>query len=215
MTADGMNRMTVAAPLMPRSISPLDDRVEPLQRDVVNVDDGDAVEIFEARAQREELHQVRHDLDVDHFTAGVFDQVEHLHVLVERQGDIQVIDAFLADDLCGVGQRTEQRQAPVAEIVAACPIVDETDDLIAQLAVLKDSFGDDSTEIASSGYQDALEADARFPAALQHFANELARAEGEYDVEDEEQRPDDSRDLIRADVLKLRGRVVGLESTAC
>ena len=77
---------------------PLDDRVEPLQRNVVDVDDRNAVEIFEAGAQREELHQVRHDLHVDHLAARALDEVEHLHVLVERQRHVQVIDVLLPDD---------------------------------------------------------------------------------------------------------------------
>ena len=72
----------------------LDDRVEPLQRHVVEVDDRDAVEILEPRAQRDELQQVGHDLDVDAFAARRLDQVEQLHVLFERQRDVQVIDAF-------------------------------------------------------------------------------------------------------------------------
>ena len=47
------------------SIAALDDAVEALQRDVVDVDDRDAVEILEPRAQRDDLQQVGHDLDVD------------------------------------------------------------------------------------------------------------------------------------------------------
>ena len=152
-------------PLIARSIDPLDDRVEPLQRNVVDVDDRNAVEIFEARAQREELHQVGHDLDVDHLAARALDQVEHLHVLVERQRHIQVIDVLLPDDLGRVGQRAEQRQAAIAEVIAAGAIVDEADDLIAELAVLKDLLGDDAAEVAGAGNQDALQADARLSSA--------------------------------------------------
>ena len=104
---------------------PLDDRVETLQRNVVNVDDGDAVEIFEPRAQREELHEVGHDLHVDHLAARALDEVEHLHVLVERQRHVQMVDVFLADDLRRISQRAEQRQAAIAEVIAARAIVDE------------------------------------------------------------------------------------------
>ena len=43
----------------------LDDAVEALQRNVVDVDDRHAVEILEARAQRDHLEQIGDDLDVD------------------------------------------------------------------------------------------------------------------------------------------------------
>ena len=158
---------------------PLDHRVEALQRHVVDVDDGHAVEIFEPRAQREELHEVGHDLHVDHLAAGALDEVEHLHVLVERQRDVQMIDVLLPDDLRRIGERAEQRQAAIAEVIAAGAIVDEADDLIAELAVLQDLLGDDAAQIAGAGDQDALEPDARLPAPLEQLAHELARAERE------------------------------------
>ena len=56
------------------SIAALDDAVEALQRDVVDVDDRDAVEILEPRAQRDDLQQVGHDLDVDALAAGDLDR---------------------------------------------------------------------------------------------------------------------------------------------
>ena len=93
----------------------------------MDVDDRHAVEIFEARAQREELHEVGHDLDVDHLAARALDEVEHLHVLVERQRHVQVVDVLLADDLGRIGERAEQRQAAIAEVIAARAIVDEAD----------------------------------------------------------------------------------------
>ena len=70
----------------------LDERADALQRHVVQVDHRHAVEIFEARTQRDELQQVRHDLDVHAFAAGRLDQVEQLHVLFERQRDVEVVD---------------------------------------------------------------------------------------------------------------------------
>ena len=168
---------------------PLDDGVESLQRNVVNVDDGDAVEIFEPRAKGEELHEVGHDLHVHHLAARALDEVEHLHVLVERQRHVQMVDVLLADDLRRIGERAEQRQAAIAEVIAAGAIVDEADDLIAELAVLENLLGDDAAELAGAGNQNALEADARLPAPLEHLAHELARAERERDVDDEEQAP--------------------------
>ena len=41
-----------------------------------------------------------------------------------------------------------------------------------------------------AGDQDAFEADAGLPTALQHFPHELARAERQRHVEDEKQGPD-------------------------
>ena len=54
------------------------------------------------------------------------DQAEHLHVLFERQRDVEVIDALAAQDLVGVAERAEQRQAAVADVIAGA-IVDEAD----------------------------------------------------------------------------------------
>ena len=70
----------------------LEHAVEALQRHVVEVDDRDAVEVLEPGAQRDELQQVGHDLDVDALAARRLDQAEHLHVLVERQRHVEVID---------------------------------------------------------------------------------------------------------------------------
>ena len=110
-----------------------------LQRHVVEVDDRHAVEILEPRAQRDELQQVGHDLDVDALAAGRLDEVEQLHVLFERQRDVEVVDLLAGDDLGGLGERAEQRQPAVAEVIAAGAIVDEADDLVAELAVLEDA----------------------------------------------------------------------------
>ena len=52
---------------------------------------------------------------------------EHLDVLFERQRDVEVIDALALDDLAGLGERAEQRQAAIADVIAAGAIVDEAD----------------------------------------------------------------------------------------
>ena len=105
----------------------LDPGVEPVQRNVVDVDDRKAVEILEPRPQRDELQQVGHDFDVDHLAAGDLDQVEQLRVLLERQGDVQVIDALALSDLADLGERAEQRQPAIPEVIPARAIVDEPD----------------------------------------------------------------------------------------
>ncbi len=187
---------------------PLDDGVDPLQRNVVNIDDGNAVEVLEPRAQREELDEVGHHLHVHHFPARVFDEVEHLDVLVERQRHVQVVDVFLPQNLRSVVEGPQQWQASITEMIAARPVVDETDHLITELAMLKDFFGNHASQIPCAGNQDPLQADAGFPSPLENFPDQLARAERQHDVDDEEQRPDDAGDLIRADRLFLGRGVI-------
>ena len=90
-------------------------------------------------------------------------------MLVERQRDVELVDPLALGDLAGLGERAEQRQAAVAEVIAAGAVVDEPDDLEAQLAVLEDLVGDQPAEVAGAGDQDALEADAGAPAALERL----------------------------------------------
>ena len=141
-------------------------------------------------------------MDVDAFAAGLFDEAEHLHVLFERQRDIQMIDAFLPDDLAALGERAEQRQPAVPDVVARRAIVEEADDLEAELAMLEQLVRDEPAEVARAGDQHALEPDTRAPSALERLADELARRVGEDDVDGEEQQPDRPGDFV--DALRLR-----------
>src|SRR5437667_429074 len=84
----------------------------------------------------------------------------------------------------------------VAAMVPAGAIVHEPHHLIAGLAMLQDLLRDDAPQVAGAGNQDALEADARFPAPLQHLAHELARPERERHVEDQEEAPHQARHFI-------------------
>ena len=140
---------------------PLQHAVEAAQRDVVDVDDRDAVELFEARAQRDHLDEVGHHLDLDDLAVGALDERHHLHVLVERQRDVELIDALALQDVAGLGERAEQRQAAIAEVIAAGLVVDEADHLVAELAVLEQLVDDHAAQLAGAGDQHALEADAR------------------------------------------------------
>ena len=71
-------------------------------------------------------------------------------------------------------------------------------------------------EIAGAGNQDALEADAGAPAALEQLAHGFARGVGEHDVQDQEQHPDPAaRPRRRRVALRCVGGVVGLRRTAC
>ena len=152
-----------------------------------------------------------HHLHVHHLAARALDQIEHLDVLFERQRHVQMIDVLLLHDFSGVGQRAEQRQAAIPEVIAAGAIVHEAHHLIAELTMLQDLLRHHPAQVAGAGNEDALVADARLPTPLQHFPHELARAERQRDVEHQEQPPDDLRDLVRADVLQFRESVVGLE----
>ena len=67
-------------------------------------------------------------------------------MLVERQRHVQVVHPFTPDDVVRLGQRAEQRNAAVADVIAQA-VVEEADDLEAQLAVLEDLVGDDPAEI--------------------------------------------------------------------
>ena len=133
---------TAAAPDSEHVDRALDPGVEALQRHVVDVDDRQAVEVLEPGAQRDELQQVGHDLDVDALAAGDLHQVEQLGVLLERQRHVEVIDALALGDVADLGQRAEQRQAAIADVIAAGAVVDEADHLVAELAMLEDAVGD-------------------------------------------------------------------------
>ena len=132
-------------------------------------------------------------------------------MLVERQGDVELIDPIALQDVAGLGQRPEQRQAAIADVVAAGLVVDEADHLVAELVVLEQLVDDHAAQLAGAGDEDALEADALAPAPLQRFADQLARGVGERDVDDEEQAPDQLRHLEGAAVLEVVGDVVGLD----
>ena len=85
------------------------------------------------------------------FAVGGLDDAEHLDVLFERQRDVDVIDAFLPDDLVRLAQRAEQRQAAIADVIAGGAVVEEADDLEPELAVLEHLVGDQPSEIAGAG----------------------------------------------------------------
>src|SRR4051812_991653 len=189
---------------------PFDDAVEALERDVVDVDDRDAVEILEARPQRDHLQQVGHDLDIDAFAARRLDELQHLHVLLGRQRDVQMIDSLARRDLRRFVRRAEQRQAAIPQMIAGGLVVDEADDQVAKLAMFEDLVGDKPAKLAGTGDEDALETDAGAPAAFEDLADELARRVGERNVQDQEDAPDRLRDLEHAAILRGARGEVGL-----
>ena len=181
MMANGIARTIIASSDSTMSSAALDPGVEALQRHVVHVDDRQPVEVLEAGAQRDELQEVGHHLDVDVLAAGDLHQLEQLRVLLDRQRDVEVIDALGVGHLGDIGQLAEQRQPAIAEVIAAGAIVDEADDLVAELAVLQHAVGQHAAEIAGAGNQNALQPDAGAPPALEQLADRLARRVGEDD----------------------------------
>ena len=188
----------------------LDPGVDALERHVVHVDDRQAVEIFEPRAQGDELQDVGDDLDVDALAIRDLHEVEELGVLFERQRDVQVIDALAMRDLGHLRERAQQRQAAIPDVIAVGSIVHEADDLISELAVLQHAIGDHAAEVAHAGDQNAFQPDAGSPAPLEQFAHEFAQRVREHDGQDEEERPDDLRHLVRPARPRLGGGPVRL-----
>ena len=92
-------------------------------------------------------------------------------------------------------------------MIAARAIVDEADDLIAELAMLEHLVRDHAAKLAGAGNQDAPQPDAGGPAPLERFAHELARQVAERDVEQQEDAPDRLRHLIRADRARVRNDI--------
>ena len=76
--------------------------------------------------------------------------------------------------------------------------------------MLEDAIGDEASKIAGACDQNPLQADAGAPPPLEQLAHDLARHVGEADGEDEEERPDQLRDLVGACGLRLFRGVVGL-----
>src|SRR4051812_16827288 len=153
--------------------APLQEAVEAPQRYVVQADDWNAVEILEPRAQRDELQQVGDDVDLDALAVGGFDNAQHLDVLVEWKGDVDVVDLLLADDLVGLRQRSEQRQSAVPDVIARGAVVEEANDLEAEFPVLEHLVRDHASKIAGPRDQHALETDTGLPAALEDLADDL------------------------------------------
>ena len=141
----------------------------------------------------------------DRFAVRGFDDAEHFDVLLEGKSDVDVIDVFLPDDLVRFRERAEQRQTAVADVVAGRAIVEEADDLEAELAVLEHLVRDELAEIARPRDQHALQSDARLPSPLERFADELARGIGEDDVDQQVEGPDELRDLVDTEVLQASG----------
>jgi hypothetical protein len=121
-----------------------------------------------------------------------------------------VVDALALRDLAGFGERAEQRQPAIADVIAAGAIVDEADHLVTELAVLEHPVGDHPSQVAGAGDENALETDTGAPPTLQQLAHHLARHVGEDDRQGEKERPDDLRHFVGARRPIFRRAVIGL-----
>jgi hypothetical protein len=124
-------------------------------------------------------------------------------VLFERKRDVDVVDPFRPDDVVGIREGSEKGKASVADMVARCAVVDESDDLETELAVLEDFVSHHPSEVSSACYQNSFEPYARLPAPLERFTNDLPRQIGQCDVDYEKEDPDPLRDLLGAGVLQF------------
>src|SRR4029077_17122351 len=84
------------------------------------------------------------------------------------------------------------------------------DDLIAELAVLEDLVRDEPAQLAGSRDENPLQPDPRAPAPLERFPYELARRVRQRDVQDQEEAPDDLRDLEDPFGLRRAAREIRL-----
>ena len=183
----------------------LEDAVDAAQRHVVDADDRQAVQILEPGAERDELQQVRHDVDVDALAAGELHDAQHLHVLVDGQRDVDLVDLFLRGNLRDLVDGAEHRQAAVADRVGRRrAVVDEAREPEPHLAVLDDPVRDHPAEVAAAHDEDAPESDARAPAPPQQPAHDLPREEREHHVQTEEDHPGRLRDREVAEVALNR-----------
>ena len=115
-----------------------------------------------------------------------------------------MIDLLALHDVGRLAQPAEQRQPAIAEVIAAGAIVDEADDLVAELAMLEDLVGDHPPEVARAGDENAPQPDAGGPAPLERLAHQLARQIAERDVEDQEDGPHPPRHFVGAGQAQLR-----------
>jgi hypothetical protein len=76
-------------------------------RDVVNVDDRHAVQVFQARAQGQELDQIGTTF-TSPSRGSCSHEIEHLHVLFERQARRRGDRCAPAGRSGGIGQRAQQ-----------------------------------------------------------------------------------------------------------
>ena len=132
-------------------------------------------------------------------------------MLLERECHVEVVHSLAPHDVRRLLQATEQRKAAIPQVITASAIVEEPDDLVAELAVLEDFIGHHPSKLPGAGNQNSTKSDARNPAALERFAHQFARQIRENNVENKKDRPAPLRNLIRAERSLSVRRVVGAD----
>src|SRR5688572_21064471 len=122
-----------------------------------------------------------------------------------------MIDALALRDIADLGQRPEQWQSTIADVIAPGAVVHEPHDLVAELPVLQDAVGHHASEITGSGDENPLQTNPGAPAALEQLANRLPRQVCEHHVQSQEEPPHDLGYLVRAAHAGLLRRKVGLD----
>ncbi len=135
-------------------------------------------------------------MDVDELARRELHDAEHLHVLLDRQRDVDLVDPLAGGDLRQLLHGAEKRQAAITDGVGrAGTVVHESNQDKTELRVLEDAIGHHAAELADADDQHALETDATTPPVLQQVADDLARRVREDDGQADEERPHRSRDL--------------------
>src|SRR5688572_31766957 len=114
----------------------LDQAAPPLERNLGEVDDRRAVEILQRRLERGVLQDVGDELDLDQLAPHLLQRAEHLLVRLERQGDVDLVDALLLDDALDVLDVAEHRRRLERRARLAGVVVEVARHLQPQLAVV-------------------------------------------------------------------------------
>ena len=135
----------------------LEHAVEAAERHVVDPDDRQPVQILEPRAERDELQEIRHDVNVDALAAGELDDAEHLDVLVDRQRDVDFVDLLVRGRSrplrrsCRAAAARDSRWRRSWRPSSTNPTSRKP-----ELAVVEDPIGDHAAEIAGADDEHAL-----------------------------------------------------------
>ena len=131
-------------------------------------------------------------------------------MLVERQGDVELVDLLAFQDVAHLGERPQQRQPSIALAVAGA-VVDEADDAVAELAMMEHLVHDVTGDVAGSRDENPLEAHTLAPLPLQRGPDRGAGRISEDRAEHQEQRPHHPGHFVHTLVLQRGGDEVGLE----
>ena len=132
-------------------------------------------------------------------------------MLLQRQRDVQMIDSLAANDVGRFLEAAKQRQAAIAKMITARPVVDEADDLIAEFPVLEHLVGNHSSQLAGARDENPAQSHTGHPSPLQRLAHEFSREIAECDVENEEDGPSPLGHLVSTHIPLGIGGVVGAD----